>query len=131
MMKRITAILLCFLSVSCGNKLLEEPENLIPQDQMADILYDMALLDAIENSHPNVLEASDLRVMEFLYEKYGIDSLQFVESDRYYASLPAAYLRIYESVEARLTRNRDSISEAIQNRRQVEEDSIPGDDDYD
>jgi hypothetical protein len=131
MTKRIIVIALCFLGISCGNKLLEEPENLIPRDQMADILYDMALLDAIENSHPKVLEANDLRVMEFLYEKYGIDSLQFVQSDRYYASLPGEYLRIYESVEERLTRNRDSISEVIQQGKQVEADTIAPDEDYD
>ena len=131
MMMRILCVLLCLIGISCGNKLLEEPEKLIPPDQMVDILYDMALLDAIDNSYPQVINENDLKVMDFLYEKYGIDSLQFVQSDRYYASLPAEYLRIYEMLEARLGQKRDSVSQIIRERNTSATDSIPDDDDYD
>ncbi|TNF70569.1 MAG: DUF4296 domain-containing protein [Bacteroidetes bacterium] len=131
MMGRHLIALCCLLILSCGKKLMEEPENLIPRGKMADILYDMALLDAIDNSYPQVLEENDLRTMEFLFEKYGIDSLQFVRSDLYYASIPEEYQKIYEAVEERLTKKRDSISEVLRQGRSQASDSLPEDEDYD
>ena len=131
MMGRHLITLCCFLALSCGKKLMEEPENLIPRGKMSDILYDMALLDAIDNSYPQVLEENDLRTMEFLFEKYGIDSLQFVRSDLYYASIPEEYQKIYEVVEERLTKKRDSISEVLRQGRSQASDSLPEDEDYD
>ena len=129
MSTRIFLYMTCLFVLSCGNKLIEEPGDLIPADRMVEILYDMALLDAIDNSHPQVIAENDLQVMEFLFEKYGIDSLQFVQSDRYYASLPVEYRRIYETVEARLTRARDSISAIIQQENPA--DSLDREEDYD
>ena len=119
------------MGISCGNKLMEEPDNLIAKEKMTDILYDMALLNAIDNSHPQVLAANEFNVMEFIYKKYGIDSTQFVQSDRYYASVPAEYRRIYEAVEARLTLKRDSVSQIIQQGKSTSGDSITQGEDYD
>lgn len=130
MMERYLTVFFCLLVISCGNKLMEEPENLIPREKMSDILYDMALLDAIDNSYPQVLSENDLQVMEFLYEKYGIDSLQFVQSDLYYASVPAEYQKIYEAVEERLTQKRDSISEVIRQGQSKASDSLDREDGY-
>jgi hypothetical protein len=124
-------MLLTLWLLACANKLIEEPENLIPRDQMAEILYDMALLNAIDNSHPQVLEENDLEVMEFVYEKYGVDSLQFASSDLYYASVPAEYQKIYEAVEARLTVERDSVNKIIQAGQAKAVDSLRRAADYD
>ena len=131
MMERYLILLCCLLALSCGKKLMEEPEDLIPAPKMSEILYDMALLDAIDNSYPQVLTENDLKVMDFLYEKYGIDSLQFVQSDLYYASVPEEYQKIYEAVEERLTAKRDSISEVIKQVRSQSSDSLDKEDDYD
>ena len=131
MSKRIFIMIVCLFGLACGNKLLEAPENLIPKEQMADILYDMALLNAIDNSHPQVIKANDLKIMEFIYKKHQIDSAQFVQSDRYYASVPGEYRDIYEEVEARLTLKRDSITEIIQAGKPASGDSIPQGEDYD
>jgi hypothetical protein len=130
MMERYLTVLFCLLVISCGNKLMEEPENLIPREKMSDILYDMALLDAIDNSYPQVLSENDLKVMEFLFKKYGIDSLQFVQSDLYYASVPADYQKIYEAVEERLTQKRDSISEVIRQGQSQASDSLDREEGY-
>lgn len=119
------------LGLSCGNKLLEKPDKLIPKDRMADILYDIALIDAIDNSHPQVLTKNKIRVMEFIYSKYGIDSTRFAESDLYYASVPLIYEEIYTTVEDRLNRKRDSITKLIQESREAAGDSSDLLDDYD
>jgi hypothetical protein len=130
MMERYLTLFCCLLALSCGKKLMEEPENLIPREKMSEILYDMAVLDAIDNSYPQVLIENDLKVMDFLYVKYGIDSLQFAQSDLYYASVPAEYQKIYEAVEQRLTQKRDSISELIKQGRAQPSDSLETQDDY-
>lgn len=130
MMGRYLLLLCGLLILSCGNPLMEEPENLIPREQMSDILYDLALLDAIDNSYPQVLSENDLQVMEFLYKKYGIDSLQFAQSDLYYASVPSEYQKIYEAVEERLTRMRDSISEVLRQVPSQPTDSLELEEDY-
>lgn len=131
MMGRYLLLLCCLSILSCGNPLMEEPENLIPREKMSDILYDMAILDAIDNSFPQVLTENDLQVMEFLYKKYDIDSLQFVQSDLYYASVPSEYQKIYETVEERLTRRRDSVSEILRQGRSQASDSLERREGYD
>ena len=52
--------------------------------------------------------------MPYLFEKYGVDSLQFVESDRYYASIPVMYEEIYLEVKAELEKKHELIKAAKQ-----------------
>ena len=107
------------------------PEDLISKEKMADILYDIALINSIDNSHPQVLESKNIKVMDFVFKKYGIDSTQFVQSDRYYASVPVLYEEIYAAVEDRLERQRDSITKLIQENRVKNGDTLDPQDDYD
>lgn len=112
----ITFFLGLMLLVSCAEKVVEEPENLIPKEKMTEILHDLAILNAAKSGAARKFEDSGIDVMEFLYEKYGIDSTQFSQSDLYYASLPLEYQTIYQEVEARLKRQKDTL-EAIGKRR--------------
>ncbi|NDV15164.1 DUF4296 domain-containing protein [Muricauda sp. TY007] len=112
----ITFFLGLMLLVSCAEKVVEEPENLIPKEEMTEILHDLAILNAAKSGARNKFNESGIDVMEFLYEKYGIDSTQFSQSDLYYASLPLEYQTIYQEVEARLKRQKDTL-EAIGKRR--------------
>lgn len=107
---------------------MDPPEDLVSKETMADILYDIALINSIDNSHPQVLKAKNIKVMDFVFKKYGIDSTQFVNSDRYYASVPVLYEDIYQTVEDRLDRQRDSTTKLIQESRMQNGDTL---DDYD
>ena len=131
MIRRFLCYGICFWVFACGNQLMEAPKNLISEDKMTDILYDIALLNAIDNSHPQVLKEKRIEVMAFVFKKYGIDSTQFVESDLYYASVPVRYENIYEAVEDRLERDRDSISQLIKTNNTVKGDSLDLLEDYD
>ena len=91
-----------FLTLSCKEKLIEAPEDLIPQNQMEDILYDLALINGLRTTNGPILDDYNIETMPYLYKKYGIDSLQFVESDEYYASVPIIYQSMYSSVKERL-----------------------------
>lgn len=110
---------------------MEAPEDLISKEKMSDILYDIALINSIDNSHPQVLKSKNIKVMDFVFKKYGIDSTQFVHSDMYYASVPVLYEEIYQAVEDRLQRQRDSTSQIIQDNRTKTGDTLDPLDDYD
>lgn len=112
-MKYIVTYILGFMVlVSCAEKVVDEPENLIPKEKMTEILHDLAILNASKSGAARKFKDSGIDIMEFLYAKYDIDSAQFSESDLYYASIPLEYQTIYKDVEARLKRQKDTL-EAI------------------
>lgn len=96
-------ILLCFVFLySCVQKLIDKPDNLISEDKITNILYDLAILNAAKSTNSAVLRNNGIDPMQFLFSKYEIDSIKFVESNRYYASLPEKYENIYTVVNERL-----------------------------
>lgn len=119
---RTTVLFLCFLAIafSCNEKVVEPPENLIAKEKMINILYDLAIINAGKATDPQVLEGLELEPMQFIYDKYGIDSVQFVTSDLYYASLPLEYEKIYKALEARLELEK----ERIEKEREAANDSV-------
>ena len=110
-MKKFIPILLLSILVSCGEEVVEKPENLIAKDQMTEIIYDLAILNAARKTNPRYLEELDIESMPFIYEKYGVDSTQFARSDLYYASVPEEYESIYKIVEARLEAEKSEFDE--------------------
>ena len=86
----------------CKEKLIDPPEDLIPQDRMTEILYDLAVLNGIKSTSQSVLPNYEIETMPYLYEKYGVDSVQFVKSDQYYASIPQVYQKMYEEIKNKL-----------------------------
>ena len=88
---------------SCGEEVVEKPVNLISKDKMIDILYDLAIINAAKSSGPTVMENMNFEPMDYIYNKYQVDSAQFVNSDLYYASLPLEYEDIYKKLENRIT----------------------------
>ena len=116
-MRRLAVFLMVLLFLGCGEKLIDPPDDLIPPDQMTEILYDISIMDAIESNYPNALERNDILVMEMIFRKYGVDSARFAKSDLYYASRPEQYEKIYQDLHDRLSAERDSITESIQSRQ--------------
>lgn len=119
---------LCLLLASCGEKVIEPPKDLISKNKMAAILYDLAILNSTKGTNPTILKNNNIEFMPFIFKKYKIDSLQFVTSDVYYASIPLQYQSIYEEVESRLEkevkllteekkRENDSIKKVSQQRK--------------
>ncbi len=144
-MKKIIYFLVLVTFLACNEELIEKPEDLIPKDQMVEILYDMAIINAAKKTNNSYLTARGIETMPFIYKRYGIDSLQFVKSDIYYASHPSEYKEIYTILEARLeeeksvydkqkTRVSDSIRKVAEEQRNKlrdqsskknEQDTIP------
>lgn len=79
---------------------------------MVEVLKDLAIVNAAKSTDVAVLQDNDIEPMAYIFEKHGIDSLQFVESDRYYASIPPDYEKIYKKVEEKLEKQAKVMEEA-------------------
>ncbi|MGB5692590.1 MAG: DUF4296 domain-containing protein [Flavobacteriaceae bacterium] len=101
-MKYVLLVVLGIAFFGCSEKVIEKPENLIPKDQMTEIYYDLAIINAAKKINRSYLEEYDFETMSFVYRKYEIDSIQFVKSDIYYASIPMEYEGMYKMIEERL-----------------------------
>ena len=110
-MKKLVIFCAIFWAVSCAEEIIEKPENLIPKEQMTNIIYDMAVLNAANEINAQILSEYIKHPSEFIFKKYGIDSIQYVKSDLYYASVPEAYDKIYNSVKLRLDKEKSQIDE--------------------
>jgi hypothetical protein len=100
------------LIVSCAEEVIEKPDNLIAREKMTELLYDLAILDAAKSTNSAILEAHFDSPTSFLFKQYGVDSLQFVKSDLYYASQPLVYEAIYKEVEDRLAKEKEKVEMA-------------------
>ena len=83
-MKKVVYILVLVILASCQHvDRPEKPENLIPKDQMVQILAEAYTGNAARSISNRTLREEGLQIDSLIYNKYRIDSLQFVESNDY------------------------------------------------
>ena len=102
----------------------QKPKNLIAKDKMVEVLTEAYLANAARSVDNKSLLANGVLIDSLLYTKFGIDSLQFVRSNDYYAANVNSYMDIFQKVEANLTvleRDLDSIREMNYNKN----DTLP------
>jgi hypothetical protein len=102
MKKIILLSITVFLLFSCNNSVLEKPKNLIDEDVMIEMLYDLSVLEAMKSTHVSNYESLPTN-KELLKKKYKTDSITFAKSSQYYASDIRKYKKMYEKVKERLT----------------------------
>ncbi|RYZ83508.1 MAG: DUF4296 domain-containing protein [Proteobacteria bacterium] len=107
-MKKYFCIAILFTIWACGETIVEKPDNLIDEDTMVDILYDLSLIDAMKSHNPGALQTAK-EPTKYIYKKYKIDSLQFANSNRYYATNLRRYKKLYKRVGMHLERTRAAI----------------------
>ena len=106
------SIVLCFLFLtSCVQKLIEEPDNLISEEEITNLLYDLAVLNSAKSINAKIFKDHDIEPMEVIFSKYKVDSVQFVESNSYYASLPLKFKLLDEELFKSLERERENKTE--------------------
>ncbi|MDC0857954.1 DUF4296 domain-containing protein [Flavobacteriaceae bacterium] len=64
----------------------EKPANLISQEIMVDILTDVYVSNAARNVNNKLLRNKNIKLDSVIFNKYKVDSLQFVLSNNYYSS---------------------------------------------
>lgn len=117
MIKKTILFLLLFGIFACQNvERPQKPDKLIKEARMKDILYDVALLNATRDLGRDQLERAGISSEQFVYEKYGIDSLQFAQNVTYYSVQFNKYLTMWQDVSERLEQKRDHV-DSLQRRQ--------------
>lgn len=101
----------------------EKPENLIAKDKMIDILMETYLDNAARSIDNKSITSKGIKMDSMVYKNFGIDSLQFVKSNAYYAADVNVYMEIMGEVEARLTAKQQKM-DSIWEKDWVRKDSI-------
>lgn len=93
----------------------QKPDNLIDKEKMVNVLTEAYLTNAARSIDNKTIVAEGIRMDSLFYSKFGVDSLQFAQSNAFYAADVNTYISIFQEVEARLSgmeKNLDSIRKA-------------------
>lgn len=96
----VSLSLFCLYFTACNN------EDRLSRDKMMDVLHDMQLVDAIYQTKYEDFKDTDSRtaLLQGVFAKHGITQAQLDSSLVWYADHPEEYMRITDSVSARLKR---------------------------
>ncbi|WP_323787128.1 DUF4296 domain-containing protein [Psychroserpens sp.] len=129
MIKRISLLILVLgLCFACHRiERPKKPDNLIPKDKMADVLFDVFVFNAAKGSDHGLLQSNNVTPTIYIFEKHQIDSLQFVKSNEYYAYDVKAYEDLINKVELKIKAKKaffEKEKELEEERRKKRLDSI-------
>tara|TARA_B100001564_G_C20647027_1_gene674911 strand:+ start:344 stop:808 length:465 start_codon:yes stop_codon:yes gene_type:complete len=112
---------LAFLLIlqSCNKKAYEAPVDLIPEDQMVEILSDLMILNSAQGANKKILEDRLKNPLGYVFKKYNIDSTQFENSNAYYARNIDQYSLIYQRVKEKLDAKKQRIQKRIEIQNKV------------
>ena len=83
------------------------PEDLISEEKMESIIFDIMILNA--SSGYDLKIDNDMISDELIFRKYDIDSAQFYNSELYYSRNPKIHFNIYSNVKRRIQKSIDSL----------------------
>ena len=116
-LKSILTLVLIFGYTSCQDvKKPEMPSDLISQEKMVDILTEVYIINASRNVNNKLIKKRNLQLDSLVYNKYQVDSLQFVVSNAYYSSDLKIYKNLMTQVQDRLIvlqKEKDSIYKIV------------------
>ncbi len=113
-MKKIIFIVVIFFGCNKDSQKITAPENLISQEKMIDVIYEMTLINVSKGVNRSVLENNGVVPDIYIYNKYKIDSLQFALSNEFYSNDLDKYLEIYNSVKEKLQQNKQITLDSIE-----------------
>ncbi|MTG98054.1 MULTISPECIES: DUF4296 domain-containing protein [Myroides] len=105
MKKLIVLFFIAFLVVSCNDK---KPTPFIEKSKMEEILYDIAMLYAINNSYVYTVDNDTIPriTINSIFNKHQVDSLSFTENNAYYINLnKGVYYEMQDRIYARIVIN--------------------------
>ena len=114
-MKKIFLLLIILNSCSFTEYDKVIPKDLISEEKMISIIYDMSLISVSKGINKRILENNGMKPKKYILQKYNIDSIQFVRSNEYYSRDLEKYLSIYETVLNKLQKNRQVTVDSIEN----------------
>lgn len=91
-----------FVSACQDVKRPQLPTNLIAKDTMVSILVDAYTINAARSIDNRIIVNKGVLIDSILYAKHQIDSLQFAQSNAYYASDLDTYKKLFLQVAEKL-----------------------------
>lgn len=101
-MKKFLLLVIGIVIISCSKNPAPKPDNLLDDEVMTNILFDIAVLQAAEGTMTYRLTENNIKVNTFIYEKYKIDSTTYYQNQKYYAANTRKYKKMHQQVLARL-----------------------------
>lgn len=114
-MKKFLLLVIGIVIISCSKNPAPKPDNLLDDEVMTNILFDIAVLQAAEGTMTYRLTENNIKVKTFIYEKYKIDSTTYYQNQKYYAANTRKYKKMHQEVLARL--------EKIKSESEIKKDS--------
>lgn len=114
-MKRLLHIVLVLLAVAACQR-----TRVIPKDTLVDIYTDMFLADQMvrEENIPRV-RMDTLLLYEAVFQKYGYNTDDYLNSVRFYLKDPERFAKVFESVAKRLEGEVDALDKIIDHQNWV------------
>lgn len=110
-MKQLLFLFVSLFVISCSKNPVPKPDNLLDEEKMVDIIYDISILQATDGSMPNKLTENNLKMDGYIFEKYKIDSATYRQNQLYYAANPRKYKKIHKKVIERLDQEKAKITD--------------------
>lgn len=115
----LLVFILLIIQPACTRKLSEDPippDNLIPQEQMVDIILDLHVYDAIMNTMKRKPKKVQKEESFYLYnsviEKHNISREQFRASFKFYQNDIEVMDKIYEEVAKKLNTMKSEVEKS-------------------
>jgi len=120
-MNKLKVIIILIFVLGCNNSLTQKPIpiDLISQEKMVDIIYDMTLINVAKGVNKSILENNGIIPEQYLFNKHSIDSTLFARSNEYYSYDLKTYQIIYDKVKIKLEKNKNIISDSIDILKQI------------
>ena len=120
-MNKLKVIIILSFVLGCNNSLTQKPIpiDLISQEKMVDIIYDMTLINVAKGVNKSILENNGIIPEQYLFNKHSIDSTLFARSNEYYSNDLKTYQMIYDNVKIKLEKNKNIISDSIDILKQI------------
>ena len=115
-MRNLLFLALSVFMVSCSKNPVPKPDNLLDEEVMTDMLFDIAILQAAEGTMKHRLEENNIDVKTYIYKKYKIDSLTYYQNQKYYAGETRKYKKMHQKVLDRL--------EEVKAANEIKKDSV-------
>lgn len=112
-------LLFMILLVSCDKDFTApEPDRLIEQKAMEDILFDIKLLKAAKSKNYRILKDNNVQVDAYIYDKYKLDSVTLRQNMSYYAT---ASFKKYKEIENNIKERFVALKEDVEAQTQEKE----------
>lgn len=102
----ILIFVVLFISSCTSNTIYKKPKDLIPPDEMVNLIADIYIANAAANV-PNKLGYHRAQYLPLVYKKYKIDSARFNRSNIYYLSRIKEYKLIQQKALKKLENLKD------------------------